>query len=295
MRIAVLGADGRLGAVIASEFEAAGHNVVRLTLADLDVRDALQVEATCAHLRPQAIVNCTAYNAVDAAEADPASAFAVNAEGPRFLARAAEVSGAVLVHYSTDFVFDGRARSPYTEDDRPNPLSVYGASKLAGEVEARRAPRHYVLRLSSLFGGRAFGGHRATIDRMAEEIRMSIPVRAFVNRTVSPSYVPDVARATRQILERALPFGTYHCVSSGYTAWFQLANEIARVLERPARLIPVEASSIGSGASRPMFCALSNARLQGFGIELPSWQATIRTHVSLLSSVAPSVGAALRS
>lgn len=116
-------------------------------------------------LRPDVILNCSAYNAVDAAEHNPTAAYAVNALGPSHLAPAAEDIGAILVHFSTDFVFDGTALEPYSESASPNPLSAYGASKLAGELEARRASRHFILRLESLFGGTPANTHRSTIDR----------------------------------------------------------------------------------------------------------------------------------
>jgi hypothetical protein len=163
----VTGAGGRLGAALSAELVSAGHKVTGLSRTDLDVTDGEQVATVMRHLRPEVIVNCSAYNAVDAAESDPAAAFAANAEGPSFLADAAEATEALLIHYSTDFVFDGRALEPYSEDAPANPLGVYGASKLAGEHEVRRARRHYILRVESLFGGRGANGHRATVDQIA--------------------------------------------------------------------------------------------------------------------------------
>ena len=138
------------------------------------------------------------------------------------------ICGTLLVHYGTDFVFDGTASAPYVEDDPVNPLSVYGASKLAGEAEVRSVcPHHYILRVESLFGGAGVGGHRATIDYIADTLVAGSTVRAFVDRTVSPSYVPDVARATRELIARSGPHGTYHCVSTGMTTWYDIAQHIA--------------------------------------------------------------------
>jgi dTDP-4-dehydrorhamnose reductase len=227
------------------------------------------------------IVNCSAYNAVDAAQADEASAFAVNARGPAILADAATAAGTVLVHFSTDFVFDGEARQPYSEDDPVNPLSVYGASKLAGEVGVRRAPRHYVLRVESLFGGLGVRGHRSTVDHIAETLRAGGMVRALADRTVSPSYVPDVAQATRALLEGNAPSGTYHCVSSGFTTWFDLAREIAqRLAVSESRIEPAMIADFETAAPRPQFCALSNEKLRAAGICMPVWQSAIERHLA---------------
>ena len=161
-RIALTGASGRLAGVLRVELVSAGYDVVTFERGELDITRAEQVTAVIDRLRPEIIINCAAYNAVDAAEANRAAAFALNAHGPALLAAASEAAGAVFVHFSSDFVFDGEAGEAYSEVDPTNPLNVYGASKLAGEAAARCASRHYILRVSSLFGGAGRNGHRAT-------------------------------------------------------------------------------------------------------------------------------------
>ena len=264
---------------MAAELSSAGHAVFALTRHDLDIVDAAQVGEAMASLRPDAIVNCSAYNAVDAAESDVSEAFAINAQGPALLAQAAETLDARFVHYSTDFVFDGTARTPYAEDDPINPLSVYAASKAAGENEARRAPRHHVLRLSSLFGGVGVRGHRSTIDHMIDNLMAGDTVCAVTDRTVSPSWLPEVVRATRLILERDLPPGTYHCVSSGFVTWYNLAHELARQLGVEAEISGISSANITSVARRPTFCALANQKLVSVGIDMPAWQDAISRHL----------------
>lgn len=280
MRILITGAAGRLGSTISDEFTAAGHDVAALRRTELDITDAEQVKAVTGRLQPDVIVNCSAYNAVDAAEAHAGAAYALNALGPSYLAAAARDTGALLVHFSTDFVFDGYARKPYAEDAPTNPLSVYGASKFGGEEAARRAPRHYVLRLESLFGGRPRRGHFATIDSIANTLLAGGVVRALVDRTVSPSYVPDVARATRRLLEREAPAGIYHCVNSGHTTWYDLARLVARTLHVPARIEPLNTAELATTAIRPQFCALSNEKLAAAGVDMPHWRNAIRRHLA---------------
>jgi dTDP-4-dehydrorhamnose reductase len=257
---------------------ASGHRVTALRRAELDVTDGLAVDRL-SRLRPEAIVNCSAYNAVDAAETNLSAAYALNTAGPANLARAARALGALLVHYSTDFVFDGSASEPYTEESPTNPLSVYGASKLAGENEVRSVTRHYILRLESLFGGTGVNGHRATVDQIADSMLNGRVVRALKDRTVSPSYVTDVSRVTRLLVERSKPFGTYHCVNSGFTTWYELAQEVSRQLQVGATIVPVLASDFRTPAPRPQFCALSNQKLIDLGIEIPSWRKALAHHL----------------
>ena len=229
---------------------------------------------------PDAIVNCSAYNAVDAAESDPATAYAVNASGPGNLAAVASHLDSLLIHYSTDFVFDGTGAAPYNEDDATNPLSVYGASKLFGEAAVRTAPRHYVLRVESLFGGKGVNGHRTTIDYFAETLAEPVPVRALVDRTVTPSYVPDVAEVTLALIDGQAAYGTYHCVNSGHTTWFELALHVADRLGVRGSIKPATSAERQTTATRPQYCALSNQKLAAAGIEMPTWQSAIGRHLA---------------
>jgi dTDP-4-dehydrorhamnose reductase len=279
MHIAVIGAGGRLGAVLRPALAAAGHAVTPLHRADVDACSRHDVSAVIARLRPDAVVNCAAYNAVDRAETEQAAAFAVNASAPAHIAEAAERVGALVVHYSTDFVFDGATVQPYTEDVPPNPLGVYGASKLAGEYEVRKMTKHFILRVSSLFGGHGVNGHSATIDVIAKRLLAGGPVDAFVDRTVSPSYVPDVVRTTVFLLENSAPFGTYHCVTSGVTTWYGLAVHMADHLRVQAAITPVSAANVTTRARRPQFCAMSNAKLLALGADAPDWRSAVARHL----------------
>jgi len=282
MRIAVAGAGGQLGAALVHECTAA-HEVVAFAHADLDVTDAAAVYAAMERARPDAIINGVAYNDVDAAEDHPIDALNVNAFAVRALARAAQTHGAALVHYSTDFVFDGTAAAPYTEEDPPNPRSVYAASKLLGEWFAADAPRAYVLRVESLFG-QAPGGPppKGSVATILETIRAGGEARVFEDRTVSPTAIADAARATRELLERGAPSGLYHCVNSGFCTWLELARELARRLGVEARLTPVRLADVPMRVARPRYCALSNAKLASVGVTMPPWQDALERYVSSL-------------
>ena len=225
MRVLVVGAAGHLGSAVARYF-APSADVTATTRADLDVRDHRAVEATVTRVAPDVVINCSAYTDVDRAEDEPAEALEVNAFAVKRLAATARAAGAAFVHYSTDFVFDGTADRPYTEEDEPNPRSTYACSKLIGEWFAREAGRHYVLRVESVFGSLAPSSspRRTSVDRILDAILEGREARVFVDRTVSPSYSADVARATQALLERRAPDGLYHCVSSGSCTWEALAR-----------------------------------------------------------------------
>jgi dTDP-4-dehydrorhamnose reductase len=279
MRVLVAGGNGQLGTAITKEFSAAGE-VLPMTADELDITDYPAVAAATGRLRPDVIVNCAAYNDVDGAEENPEEALRVNAIGVCWLARAARDCGAVLVHYSTDFVFSGEATEPYTEEDQPEPRSVYAASKLLGDWFALEEPRHYVLRVESLFGPPAEGGtHKSSVDRIIDGIEAGFEVRVFHDRVITPAYVADVACATRALLERKAPGGLYHCVNSNPTTWLELARHAELLMDCRARLVPTAIGEAGLRARRPTYSALSNRKLREAGIEMPSWQDALSRHL----------------
>ena len=272
MRVLVTGAEGLLGSAIVREFST-GAEVIPFGHSALDVSNRESVEATLSATNPDVIINCAAYNEVDRAEDHPAHALEVNAFGVLALARGAAERNLSLVHYSSDFVFDGEKNSPYTENDAPNPRGAYAASKLLGDWFALEAPRSWVLRVESLFGERPPGGKRlGSLGTILEQIRNGDEVPVFTDRTVSPSYTADIAHATRELLERAAPPGLYHCVNSGTAKWADIATEAARLMGLPFRMRHVTLDTAGLKARRPRYCALSNAKLASIGIVMPTWQ-----------------------
>jgi dTDP-4-dehydrorhamnose reductase len=274
--VLVTGARGQLaGAIVNAYAETA--RIFAYSRSELDIADFHAVMARVCADRPDVIVNCAAYNKVDQAEDQPQDALTANAFGVRVLARAAAEVGATLVHYSTDFVFDGTATRPYVEDDLPNPQSVYAQSKLLGEWFARGLPRAFVLRVESLFGG---ANAKSSIDRIVHAIENGEEARVFKDRTVSPSYVADVAMATRALVERGDP-GLYHCVGTGHGTWLDVAREIARIMgkERDARLTPMSVADVSLRAPRPQFAALSNEKL-GRVVPMPTWQDALRRYLA---------------
>jgi dTDP-4-dehydrorhamnose reductase len=270
-RVLVAGATGQLGAAIVEAF--ADRTVIAHGSATLDLTDAAAVQAAVTAARPDAIVNCAAFNDVDGAERRPREALALNAFGVRSLARAAEDAGARLVHYSTDFVFDGAARTPYREIDPPSPRSTYAASKLLGEWLALDAPDALVLRVESLFGTRReWTGRRGTLETIVDGLEAGRELTVFTDRVVSPSYIVDIAAATRYLLDHGADGGLYHCVNSGSATWEVVSREAARVLGTEPHLRPVRMADVTFAAARPLYCALDNRKLADAGFAMPAWQ-----------------------
>lgn len=271
MRVVVTGAGGLLGAAVAREFSRSA-TVICFDRSSLDITDAAAVRKAVAAARPDAVINCAAYNQVDAAEEQPRQALEVNAFAVLALARASADAGAAFVHYSSDFVFDGETDRPYREVDRPNPASVYGASKLLGDLFALEHERAYVLRVESLFGPAVPGGRRGSLGTIADGIREGREVPVFTDRVVSPSYTPHIAGATRHLLEYGVPAGLYHCVNSGSALWSEIAAHAAEILGVPIHARPVTLQTVSLRARRPRYCAMDNTKLRVAGYDMPPWQ-----------------------
>jgi dTDP-4-dehydrorhamnose reductase len=278
MRVLITGAAGQLGRAIVDRL-GSEHEVIAWTRSEIDLTNHRGVRESIVKVRPNAIVNCASFNQVDKSEEEQVTALEVNAMVVGTLARSAAAVDALLVHYSTDFVFSGTASTPYVETDRPEPRSVYAQSKLIGEWLAADAPRHYVVRVESLFGGQH---RRSSVDRIVDAVRADQVAPVFSDRVVSPSYVLDVADASAFLLTRTPAFGLYHCVNSGHATWLEVGEEIVRRLGKStASLKPVSVNDVSLPAPRPQFAALSNAKLASAGYAMPSWQDAIARYLTV--------------
>ena len=258
-RVLVTGSQGQLGAAFVQRLSAGGE-VAGVDLGDLDIAEPARVREFVRSYGPSLILNCAAFNDVDGAESRPLPAYRVNAEAVWCLAGLARELDAVLVHYSTEFVYDGTLERPYAEDDEPGPQSVYGMTKLVGERFARTAGSSYVLRLSSLYGGHT---RRTTIDWFLRQAQAGERVTAYSDRTVSPSYVPDVVEATLELVVRAAPFGLYHCGSIDWCSWGDVAERVLAAVGRLDLLERVPFVAQPNRAARPKNCTMSSAKLCG--------------------------------
>lgn len=276
MRILLAGAGGQLGRALVPAL--AGHEVAALRHADLDIADERAVREAVKVHRPEIVINAAAYNAVDRAETDRETAFRINTVGPRLLAEAAAAEGADVLHVSTDYVFDGEKGAPYDETDRPNPLSVYGLSKLEGEQAVRDAnPRHYVVRTAWVY---AHEGKNFPLTIL--ELAKKGPVRVVDDQRGSPTYAPHLAQSIARLVGMRA-FGTWHLAGSGETSWYELTSALFRLRGIHASVEPVKTSEFPRPARRPRRASLTSA-WQEPSLMLPPWEQGLRLFAEGLGS-----------
>src|SRR5919198_1669282 len=281
-RYIVLGAAGQLGFDLVRTFDRPGE-VVALTRRELDVLDEGRVRAVLADLRPTCVVNTTAYNRVDQAEDDRASAFALNARAVGALAATCQALGATFVHFSTDYVFDGRRSTPYRESDAPNPLNVYGESKLEGERQAlARCERVVIVRVAGLFGVATSSGKGGTnfVETMLRLGRKGEPIRVVADQVLGPSYTRDLAPKVWRLVSRATQ-PIYHLTNAGQTSWHGFARRVFELAGVVTEVVPVTSAEFGARARRPAYSVLAHANLAALGEDdLRPWDAALAAYVA---------------
>ncbi len=263
--IALIGADGQLGTDLAERID---PDALRpLYYPAFDVTRPADAAAALRALHPDVVINTSAFNRVDEAEDRVEEAFAVNAFAPRGLARVCAEIGAVLVHFSTDYVFDGQSRRPYTEDDRPGPLSAYGASKLAGEHFVRAlGPRHFVIRTCGLYGkAGCLDKGRNFVQAMQAAAARGGPVRVVDDQRLTPTPTSELADNVLALL-RTEAYGLYHMTGEGDCTWFEFATAVFREIGATVDLQPVGSAGLAQKARRPAYSVLENAAAKRLGL-----------------------------
>jgi dTDP-4-dehydrorhamnose reductase len=280
MATLLIGANGQLGSELRQVF--GDDDLIPLTHADLELTNPVQVRETLSKYRPSLILNTAAYHRVDECEDFPERAFAVNTMAIRDLAIAAKEIGAVLVHFSTDYVFDGQQRSPYREVDRPGPLSVYATSKLAGEYFIQAVlERYYLVRTCGLYGlagSRSKAGNFVeTMLRLAAEGR---EIRVLRDQIVTPTSAKELARKVLQLVETGA-YGLYHITNNGECSWYQFARTIFELAGLTPDLIETTSAAYDARAARPAYSVLDNANLRSLGLDdLRPWQDALKAYLA---------------
>ncbi|MCP1417768.1 dTDP-4-dehydrorhamnose reductase [Pseudomonas laurylsulfativorans] len=282
MKVLINGRHGQVSHELQRRLGAVGELIV-LGRDQLDLAQPDQIRRQVQNIRPDLIINAAAHTAVDQAESEPQAAFAINAVAPGILAEEALALDIPLIHYSTDYVFDGRKTGPYTEDDTPNPLGVYGKSKLAGEQAIRDVQgKHLILRTSWVYSthGRNF---LLTMQRLLQE---KPELRVVADQIGAPTWAGTIANSTLALIERwqaneVADWGTYHLTAHGETSWFGFAQAIGEALRQQgkpcARLIAIPSSDYPTPAARPLNSRLDCSRLQrDWGVSQPDWQTALR-------------------
>ena len=282
----VTGARGMLGRDLVTVLEDRGEAVTGLSRADLDITDAGAVREALARRRPEVVVNCAAWTAVDDAEASEDAALRVNGEAVAGLAACCAARGAALVQVSTDYVFDGLGRQPYPEDGRPAPRTAYGRTKLAGERAVLEQPglAGYVVRTAWLYGAHG----RNFVSTMIAKAREQERVHVVDDQRGQPTWSVDVADRIHALVASDAAPGIYHATSGGETTWFGLAREVFRLLGAdPARVVPATSSALARPAPRPAYSVLGHAAWERAGLTpIGGWQQALQRGLPGLAAVA---------
>lgn len=304
-KVLIIGAKGMLGQELVRVFGADDEcRVIAWDKEDLDITDEKQVKRRIKELAPDIILNAAGYNAVDRCEEDKeeyAAAKKLNGSAPGYLAKAADRIGAVLVHYSTDYVFNGEPSIPepegcshscatcglhegfvpeigFKEDDEPDPISNYGKSKLLGERNvAKNAEKHYVVRLSKLFGrpGSAEGSKRSFFDLMLEQSETKDEVKVVDEEVSCFTYAPDLARKTKEILDSGQPFGIYHAANSVPMTWYEAVLELYKQAGIKTKVTLIFSGDLKRAARRPFYSALISTKLN----PMRDWREALRDYL----------------
>ncbi|HVN79327.1 MAG TPA: dTDP-4-dehydrorhamnose reductase [Terriglobia bacterium] len=278
-RILLIGAHGQLGSDL--ELALSHHQVIGSTHETLDVIRSEQVRETVETTRPQIIINTSAFHKVDVCESEVMRSFEVNAYGVRNLALAARDTDAALVHFSTDYVFDGNTSKPYTEEDAPNPVNVYGVSKLAGEKMLRFLwRRSFVIRTCGLYGHAGSSGKGGNfVEMMIRKARNQESIRVVDDQRLTPTSTRELARKVVELIETD-HYGLYHITSNGECSWYEFAKKIFELQGIRADLAPTSSQDYHSPARRPAYSVLANARLQQLSMDdLKPWETALQEYL----------------
>ncbi|MCX6575747.1 MAG: dTDP-4-dehydrorhamnose reductase [Candidatus Aminicenantes bacterium] len=279
MKIALIGADGQLGFDLLNLLPT--EKCRPLFYPDFDVREAQKTRDILQSLAPDVVINTAAFHRVDECEDRPEEALIVNAVAVRNLALICRERNAVLVHFSTDYVFDGRKRTPYVEEDEPAPLNVYGVSKLAGEYFVRSVcQKYFLIRTCGLYGS---AGCREKgmnfVELMLHLEKSGRPLRVVDDQWVTPTSTEELAGRILELLgtER---YGLYHMTNEGQCTWYEFAREIFSLVGRAANLSPIDSQAYGAKARRPAYSVLENQRAKALGItDFSPWREALKNYL----------------
>lgn len=277
----VFGSGGQLGVELVRVFQQRGYEMTGFSRSAVDVTNPEKVESVLARVDPAVVLNAAAYNQVDLAEGEPQAAYAANALAVRNLALACRQVDAQLVHFSTDYVFDGRAGRPYTEDDPTHPLGAYGVSKLAGELYAQAYLENpLILRTSGVFGpGGLYTARGNFVEVMLRLAQSGQPIRVVEDHIASPTYAPALAICSADLVEGGHT-GLFHAGGGEAISWYEYAALIFEVAGLRPELRPTNEREYRTAARRPKFSALANARLEKLGIApMPSLRSAVEDYL----------------
>lgn len=286
MKILLIGKYGQLASsIIASLSQFDVFELVSYSSSQLNILDYENVKSEIIKQKPNIIINTAAYHVVPACETHLQEAFAVNAFALKNLTAAANEVGSKLITYSTDYVFDGRKKSPYIETDLPNPLQIYGLSKYLGEqICTKYYDKSIIIRTNGLYGGKDGSKQKKGnfVLQMINELNNKDEVFVSSEQIVSPTYAIDLAYATLQLIEKKAEPGIYHIVNEGYCSWFEFTLAIAKEKDIKTKITSIDRGGQSGGVKRPLFSALQNAKAAKLGIQLRNWKHALRSYIKTI-------------
>ncbi len=282
MKIALIGADGQLGTDIYDHFKKNGLGITGLTQEDIEVCDKNSCNGVLLRLKPDLVINTAAYNLVDASEDQISTAFDVNAAGVRNLAETCLEIDAAMMHFSTDFVFGGYEKnSPFTEEDCPSPVSIYGISKLAGELVLKyMLKKYYIIRISGLYGhAGSLGKGYNFVELMLEMAKNDKKIEVVDDQVLTPTSSSDVTEKLFELIQTE-KYGTYHMTNTGSCSWFEFARDIFDLSGVKPDLQPISSEKFASWAKRPSYSVLDNTNLRNIGIkDMRHWKEALSDYI----------------
>lgn len=286
-RILLIGKTGQLGSEIIKNSASFDFAVVGFGREELDVINEFQVAEKIAKVKPDILINTSAYHIVSKCEENPSTAMAVNFIAIDKMARLCKKYGIKFITYSTDYVFDGEKGAPYEEDDKPNPLQIYGISKLAGEYAALNSHPEgtFVIRTCGLYGGEKGSPEKKGnfVLNIMEEAQNKEVMEVSSEQIVSPTYAVDLSKAALKLLISNANPGIYHLVNESYCSWYEFTKEIFKLAGINKKIEPVDRGGLSGKMKRPKFSALTNIKAKALGITLPSWQAGLKSYFNFLN------------
>jgi dTDP-4-dehydrorhamnose reductase len=292
-RTALIGANGQLGSDLTRLWPSSAlgrdSELIALTHAEIDVTDEKQVRSVLGGIKPSLVINTAAYHRVDDCETTPLDAFRVNALGVKHLAETCRDDGTVLMHFSTDYVFDGAKKRPYDESDAPLPISAYGISKAAGEHFLRYVlpERHILVRSSGLYGAAGASGKGGNfVESMLRFAREGREIRVVDDQISAPTFTVDLASALLDLIAKD-GRRTFHITNAGECSWYEFAQEIFRLIGLQPNLTPTSTAEYGAPALRPAYSVLENRRIREMGLQQPRpWQEALADYLRVKGRLA---------
>lgn len=285
-KILLIGKDGQLGGEIIKDASVFGFEIIGVDKDELDITNKIEVNNQINKIKPDILINTAAYNAVSKCEKNPMLAMEVNFIAVQNLAKACRENNIVFVTYSTDYVFDGEKGLPYEENDIPNPLQMYGASKLAGEcaVLSLYPEETFIIRTCGLYGGEKGSPEKGNfvLNIIKESIDKKF-VEVSSDQIVSPTYAGDLSKSTLKLLQNMAKPGIFHLVNEGHCSWHEFAEEVFKLAHINKTVKPINRNGIGEGVKRPRFSVLKNKKAKLIGIELPAWQEGLKSYFAFLN------------